>query len=101
MDTANKIIPKVPKEETDEEKTKRIELTEEIERCRKIMVDFAYFTSGIVAVHPDPDPTNWPEPLGQRPFEPQDNVLRKEFKFETSEELAKNFMNIGPILLTE
>merc|ERR1712001_188089 len=49
--------------------------------ARENMIRFAIRETGISAVHPNPDPHQWPGPHGQNVSKPKENIMRDQFNF--------------------
>ncbi|MCH2545601.1 MAG: AAA family ATPase [Alphaproteobacteria bacterium] len=50
-----------------------------IEQARREMIRFNALHAGVYAVHPELDPKKWPAPLGQMPYKPPTEILRKNY----------------------
>ena len=49
------------------------------EASRRYMADFSTFRLGQTAIHPEPNPTQWPPPEGLNREKPRENCLRRQF----------------------
>ena len=57
--------------------------------ARENMIRFAVKEAGISAVHPNPDPHQWPAPHGQNVSKPKENIMRDQFNFPKEEKERK------------
>ena len=53
--------------------------------ARENMIRFGVKEVGISAVHPNPDPHQWPAPHGQNVSKPKENIMRDQFNFPKNE----------------
>ena len=51
----------------------------DIEQAKKKLIEFSVNTVGITAMHPNPDPKEWPSPYGSNVYCPPQNCLRQRF----------------------
>ena len=57
--------------------------------ARENMIRFAVKEAGISAVHPNPDPHQWPAPHGQNVSKPKENIMRDQFNYPKKEKDRK------------
>ena len=62
-----------------EKKASVMEAHAQAEVSRRYMADFSTFRLGQTAIHPEPNPTQWPPPEGLSREKPQVNCLRRQF----------------------
>ena len=51
----------------------------ENEEAKQKLIDFSTNTLGVSAIHPNPDPKEWPAPYGSNVYCPPQNCLRQRF----------------------
>ena len=66
---------------------------QEVEEAKDKIIDFVTNHMGFSAVHPNTNPTAWPPPFGQTPYQDLDNPLRKDLGeiLKDEDSILRNF----------
>ena len=79
MELAKTALPDLDNCQTQEQFIVETHLAEKIKTAQTKLAKFNSHILGIVAIHPEVNPINWPGPYGQNVSKPDKNVLREVF----------------------